>query len=120
MSYLRVIPRDLFNEADLLKCLGRLWVLLDETRGHNATLGDAQSEHDGTPFQIEQDESDGSIYCVNVTFRIARREYTLFRPLNARAAWPLFIHHDFEDIRVFDEDGKFSGDFLTLILGARK
>lgn len=26
MTYRRVIPRDLFNEADLLKCLGRLYI----------------------------------------------------------------------------------------------
>lgn len=31
--YIRVVPRDLFNEGDLLKCYGRLWILLDERRG---------------------------------------------------------------------------------------
>lgn len=28
-TYIRVLPRDLFNEADLLKCVARLWILLD-------------------------------------------------------------------------------------------
>jgi len=120
MSYIRVIPRDLFNEADLLKCLGRLWILLDETRGHDATVGDASGEHDGTAFDIVQDESDGSIYVANVPFRIGRSEYTLFRPLNARSPWPLYIHHNFNDIRVFDEDGKLSGQFQALIMGLAK
>lgn len=32
MSYFRVIPRDLFNEASLLKCYGRLAILLDDMR----------------------------------------------------------------------------------------
>lgn len=120
MTYARVIPRDLFNEADLLKCLGRLWILLDETRGHNARLGDAEGEHDGAPFEIVQDESDGSLYVANVPFRIGCYEYTLTRPLNARAPWPLYIHRDFDDIRVFDEDGKLSGQFQAIIMGIAK
>jgi hypothetical protein len=32
VSYFRVIPRDLFNEASLLKCYGRLAILLDDMR----------------------------------------------------------------------------------------
>lgn len=120
MTYLRVIPRDLFNEADLLKCLGRLWILLDETRGHNARLGDADSDHSGAAFEIEQDESDGSIFVANLPFTIARMEYTLFRPLNARNVWPLYIHTAGDDLRIFDEDGRFTVDFSMLIMGIKK
>lgn len=118
MTYLRVIPRDLFNEADLLKCLGRLWILLDETRGHNARLGDADGEHSGDAFEIAQDESDGSIYVANLSFRIGRIESTLFRPLNARNPWPLYIHMRGDDFAVFNEDGRFTADFSKLIMGA--
>ncbi len=38
MTYKRVIPRDLFNEANLLKCYGALWIALDNARGHTAKL----------------------------------------------------------------------------------
>lgn len=120
MSYVRVIPRDLFNEADLLKCLGRLWILLAETRGHNARLGDQESEHDGSAFEIAQDENDGSIYVINLPFMIGRMEFTPFRPLNSRNAWPLFIHHNFDDIRVFTEEGQFTPEFFGLIAGISK
>ena len=51
MTYTRVIPRDLFNEGDLLKCYGRLWILLDETRGHVAQLGE-EEQLPSAPFEI--------------------------------------------------------------------
>ncbi len=120
MSYLRVIPRDLFNEANLLKCLGRLWCLLDETRGHNARLGDKDNEHSGAAFDIVQDESDGAIFVHNLPFTVGRIEYTLFVPLNSRAPWPLWLHYEDDDIQVFNEAGSFSTDFQHLILGLRK
>lgn len=33
MTYLRVIPRDLFNEAKLLKCLGKLYLEAEKSGG---------------------------------------------------------------------------------------
>lgn len=117
MTYNRVIPRDLFNEANLLKCLGRLWCLLDETRGHNARLGNADSEHSGDAFIIEQDPSDGAIYVSNLPFTIGRIHFTLFVPLNNRNPWPLWLHHSEDDIRVFTEDGFLSSEFVQLIMG---
>jgi len=66
MRCARVIPRDLFNEADLLKCLGRLWIKLDERRDHKGRMvfyGAGER-----PFEVEQNPSDGSIHCRNVVF----------------------------------------------------
>ncbi len=62
MAYLRVIPRDLFNEGNLLKCLGRIYINLESLPGISAELVET-----GGPFHIEQNEDDGSIYV-----RIAR------------------------------------------------
>lgn len=110
MSYIRVLPRDLFNEADLLKCMGRLWIELDR-------LGTARArivEEDVSSFVIEQDDSDGSIYVSNVTFEVDGVVHRLRRPLNARGAHPLMDlgpDDDFEPIRVFDADGSFSESF---------
>lgn len=119
MTYTRVIPRDLFNEADLLKCYGRLWILLDETRGHSARLGDAESEHSGAPFEIRQDEADGSISVANVPFTIRGERWRLSRPLNCRSPWPLWCSSPDEETceRVFTEEGRFSPEFVQLIMG---
>jgi len=122
MTYERVVPRDLFNEASLLKCIGRVWINLDQ-RG----LSDA-IEHDGAAFDVEQSQDDGSLYCANVTLWVAGRHIHLWRPLNAREPWPLFARLpmdddglDYDDIPVFSANGDFSpemNDFLLHISDA--
>jgi hypothetical protein len=117
MSYLRVIPRDLFNEASLLKCLGRLWILLDNLpAGHVARLGNDDGDHDGTAFRIEQSDNDGSINVANLPFRIGGRRYHLSRPLNSRQPWPLYAtDDDDEETTVFGDGGEFTPEFRRLI-----
>lgn len=116
MSYLRVIPRDLFNEADLLKCLGQLWLHLDMLADGSTVLGDADGEHDGAPFDIQQDEGSGALTVANLPFFIGGRPYRLTRPLNARAKWPLYATDEEDgETRVFDEEGNLSPEFAALI-----
>lgn len=118
MSYVRVIPRDLFNEGNLLKCLGRLWCLLDESRGHNARLIES---HAGDPFRIEQSDADGSISVANLHFHIAGKKWHLSRPLNSREAWPLYCESADNEIQepVFDDGGWFTAEFKRLIMGLK-
>lgn len=117
--YRRVIPRDLFNEADLLKCLGRLVILLDETRGHVAevrTVGGETRDSLTQNFDITQDESDGAIRCENVVLCLRGVPRLVYRPLNSREPWPLWLRcPDYDDILIFTEDGRFTPDFLTYI-----
>jgi hypothetical protein len=114
MTYLRVLPRDLFNEASLLKCLGRVWILLDDRRDHSAELA-----HGCEAFDVEQDEADGSISVANIAFYVRGVPYRLSRPLNSREAWPLYAScdddPDFDEISVFDDAGNFSAAMLALI-----
>ena len=130
MTYARVIPRDLFNEANLLKCYGRLWCLLDETRGHNARLGldpaaNDGEDYSGAPFDVQQEISDGGISIANIPFRVGGTLYRLYVPLNNRRAWPLWCEaFDQEGVpefceRVFDDDGHLSPQFFALITGLR-
>lgn len=111
MAYLRVIPRDLFNEAGLLKCYGRLWILLDELHHHDAHL----SEGDGAPFLIEQDDGDGSITVASLPFRVNGNAWRLARPLNSRRPWPLYARRHDEEVEVFTEDGQFTLEFERLV-----
>jgi hypothetical protein len=114
MSYVRVIPRDLFNEADLLKCLGHLCIMLETTRS-NAKF----DVEDAPVFDIRQDESDGSIHVANLPFSVDGRSVHLSRPLNSRSPWPLYLSRpdepDFEPIRVFEQTGFFSDAMQELI-----
>lgn len=111
MSYQRVIPRDLFNEANLLKCLGRFWIETERFQPHKVTF-----EHDGEAFDVWQDE-DGALYVRNVEIIINGSPHTAFRPLNSRAPWPLYILGgvDGEPMDVFQEDGELTPEVLALI-----
>lgn len=109
MSYFRVIPRDLFNEGNLLKCLGRLYLNLETLNFPSVEL-----EHDGEPFQIEQSE-DGSLFVLNVQLCVKDRVYLPWRPLNSREAWPLYVTHEEQDIAVFDQDGTFTQEMLNFL-----
>lgn len=112
MSYRRVIPRDLFNEASLLKCMGRLWILLDNLpSGHRAKLADES----GAPFNIQQDPSSGALEVVNIAFTIARKPWSLTRPLNSRAPWPLYAENEDDCVSVFTDEGELSDEFRALI-----
>lgn len=118
-SYTRVIPRDLFNEASLLKCYGRLAILLEKTPGNKACFRDEAVPE----FKIVQDPSDGSIRVDNLPLFIGRRKFRLIRPLNARDPWPLWIESYEETeketyvdpIAVFDQDGDLSKEFQDLV-----
>lgn len=111
MVYLRVLPRDLFNEADLLKCYGRLWIVLDETRSRTKF----ETEYTEGPFNVEQDPSSGSIYVANVSFTIRGQPWRLMRPLNSRSPWPLYAETENDSVPVFDDVGNLSTEMLELI-----
>jgi hypothetical protein len=111
MTYRRVLPRDLFNEANLLKCYAQLWIALENTRPCLGRFG----EDDVSDFNIAQDPSDGSIRVANLTFLLAGRPRRLFRPLNSREPWPLWLRLDEDDVRVFDDDGKLSPEMLKVL-----
>lgn len=114
MTYVRVIPRDLFNEANLLKCLGHLYIMLE-----GITSKAKFDVEDATAFDIQQNENDGSIYVANLPFSADGRTAHLSRPLNSRDPWPLYLSlpddPDFEPIRVFEKTGFFTEDMLSFI-----
>lgn len=117
MSYNRVIPRDLFNEAKLLKCLGQLSLIIHDEVGvpRGLKLEHYDSEHAG--FQIEQQEQDGALYCANLECLYRGRVVGLRSPYNSKDAYPLqYIVGDDEDTgRVFTHDGALTAEFISAI-----
>lgn len=109
MTYVRVIPRDLFNEANLLKCYGQLWLVLEKLNGRAELVHDTD---EASEFRVEQDASDGSLSIENVVLYVSDIPVRLFRPLNARTSWPLlFVHRD-DALPVFNLVGELSTQFL--------
>src|ERR1700761_2431214 len=114
MTYIRIIPRDLFNEGNLLKCLGTLSIALE--RVVSTAKFDVE---DVEYFDIRQDPNDGSLAVANLPFSIAGKRAILSRPLNSRQAFPLYLamrdDPAFDPIPVFQENGSLSGEMLDLI-----
>lgn len=116
MSYLRVIPRDLFNEGNLLKCYGQLYLNL-ERMGLEDRL---DHECDEDYFQVLQNE-DGALSLDNVTLRVTLAESDdearFYRPLNCRRPFPLYLHHwsNEDDIDVFNDDGTFTAEMISFL-----
>lgn len=100
-QYLRVVPRDLFNEADLLKMLGKVVIfIMDEAKLPWEYV------HTDEPFIIAQDDSDGSIECMNIKFSLVGHEVKFTRPLNSREPWSLTAHYLGQEFPVFDSKGR--------------
>jgi hypothetical protein len=105
MSYQRVTPRDLFNEAKFLKCLGALAVLIYDKTVDGLTLEHDTSNSPG--FLIDQDASSGHLYSPNLHLYIFGEPHRLFTTYNNKAAYPLYLETPSEDIiEVLDEYGK--------------
>jgi hypothetical protein len=123
MSYTRVIPRDLFNEANLLKCLGQLYLKLEQGWQQIAELEYDSEQVEG--FDIQQSSDDGHLFVDNVRLKLLRSKingglpwhYILFRPLNSRDPYPLYLNPswDSEPIPVFNDAGELSTEMVELL-----
>ena len=106
MTYQRVVPRDLFNEGNLLKCLGKLTLYIQD--GYLPRLRLAESAL-ASGFKIEQNEATGGIFCRNYLLvghlYNDRLPVCHERPLNSREPWPLFLYVEDQEIQVFNHDG---------------
>jgi len=120
MSYQREIPRDLFNEAKLLKCLGLL-----SLKVHDGELPpfveirlyqDPQRDEYGEPdlgFDIRQDPSDGSIYANGIQILIKGQQVPHHARLNDRSNFSLMLRIDEVDYDVFNEQGEIVCPYLV-------
>jgi len=116
-EYERVIPRDLFNEAKLLKCLGQLSLKI-----HDGVVWPIQLVHNKNEgFAIAQHAYSGDIYCANVSLNHKRgksvKEIPLYSGLNSHLRYPLIFDIDFGEKEgfVFNDAGEFTGDFIDLM-----
>lgn len=107
-TYYREIPRDLFNEAKLLKCIGRLCLLIHD----GFTINGMLFEHDGSPFIIEQNEDDGSLWISNIRFEIAGNTVIFTSKYNSKSNYPLYCQKNYsEEYLVFEESGEYTDEF---------
>lgn len=111
--YQRIIPRDLFNESKLLKCLGQVALLIHEgkTGGKKLVLEHDDSDYSG--FFIEQDPSDGGLYCSNLKLMYHGREIGLRSIYNNKDPFPMiFRDEDYAEYILFEDNGSFTPYFF--------
>ena len=99
MTYMRVLPRDAFNEANFLKCIAQLTMALEDGLFPFITY-----EFEGDSFNLDQD-CDGRLHITNMDFFYNDRVLCIRRPLNSREVWPLYIETDEDCISIFDDAG---------------
>lgn len=111
MSYQRVLPRDAFNEANLLKCIGQISLLeLDHMApGFETEL--KETFKDDNSFYIRQDQNDGSIYCANFKIKYKGKQLPHYIPLNCKRKYPMQVWYEGDQQWLFNEDGTLSKKF---------
>lgn len=106
----RVIPRDFFNEAKLLKCMGVLSLAILDCavpKGVRIVI-----EESGEPFEVALSD-DGMLFLSNYETFVNGQPVTFGTRYNSKRNFPFFcVDPDSgEETDVFDEDGKFAGEF---------
>lgn len=107
---MRVLPRDLFNEAKLLNNLGRLCLLMVDAIAPELLNFDET----GDPFNIELSD-EGNMYVSNLQFDYAGTPVHFYTTYNSREKWPLLTTIKDEEISVFDDNGDFTAEFLLAL-----
>ncbi len=117
--YQRVIPRDLFNEAKLLKSMGQLALLIHDGMGgkwglHIEHITDEREE---AGFVIEQNENTGGLYVNNLCLQVGEGgdEITLESAYNSKLAYPLIVCDQDTVCNVFNDNGAFSDEFVAYL-----
>ena len=109
-QYKRVLPRDLFNESKLLKCIGRLCLLIHNDNNMPINI---RFEHDGDPFKIQM-LKDGSLTITNIEFLVNNISCIFKTTYNNKSNYPLFMEYDNVEYLVFDENGEFEDEFIEI------
>lgn len=113
MSYLRVCPRDLFNESKLLKCIGKISLYILDNYFYPIEIRE-EIENPEEGFKIEKSLSSGDLFISNYHVYVKKEEITLVSLLNSKQEYPLiYIPNTEEDeMFVFNQDGYPSTEFL--------
>ncbi len=109
--YNRIAPRDMFNEANMLKCCGKM-ALLAIDFPCCLTFDENQYTSDGLTLSTTE---DGDLYVVGHLFFLNDQPLLFTRPMNSRRAWPIVAIIADEYIDIFTDHGDFTDEFKQLI-----
>lgn len=105
----RVIPRDFFNESKLLKCFGRLSLLILDNEIQNIAIKES-----GEPFDIVT--VDDGLTVLNYPVKIKGVYYLFSSKYNSKDAYNFrCIDSEWNETNVFEQDGTLTEEFLELL-----
>lgn len=108
-EYSRVIPRDFFNEAKLLKCMGNLALkILDFQIPEGIKI---EIENSGDPFNIVL-TNDGFLMVSNYSVTVNGEEVIMKSTYNSKENYPFYCEIDYDEYLVFDDKGEFTKEFI--------
>jgi hypothetical protein len=103
-NYNRVIPRDIFNEAKLLKCIGKICLLIHDNKINGLNI---VHEDQSKGFEITQDPNSGDISVENIYFfDNAGTPVYFYTKLNSKDNYPMFMEYKDAEYYPISEDGK--------------
>lgn len=112
MDFNRVLPRDLFNESKLLKCLGQLTLKI-----HDCELQGVSFYHDDirySGFDVVLSD-DGHLSVSNLIFTKNDTRLHFHTPYNSKEPYPLYLYMDYVEYPVFTESGSLHEEFLEAL-----
>ena len=107
-----VLPRDAFNVAVLLKCVGKVTLLINDGLAGRLEL---DTDELGEQFEIDQDPGTGYLTVSNLRFHVDDEPVYFYTHYNARDNWPLWFVWDDEEDAVFNGRGELDYKFKKLI-----
>lgn len=115
-NYNIVLPRDAFNQAKLLKCLGRLTLLIEDRLAPEWISYELKYPYNQFVFSLND---DNRLFCENLVFEIKgipHQRHIVYSVYNSKDNYPLVLElgNDFSPINIFNEDGSFTQEFLNI------
>lgn len=116
-GYTRVMPRDLFNEAKLLKGWGRLSLLIHDEMAFTEGLTIHHDTECDDGYTIVKIDSSGDLMVENLTLAVMGDIIKIASVLNSNEKWTLYFEskdgvHEGE---VFNDHGNFSAEFIIYL-----
>jgi hypothetical protein len=120
--YQRVIPRDFFNEAKLLKCMGLLSLKIHDCKTpceitihqDQRYINETMDTENGEPFDVVLMDC-GHLTVINYPVTVKGVQCTFKTTYNSKSNFPFYCEHDYCDYLVFDEKGNFDDEFLNFV-----
>lgn len=109
MTYKRIIPRDFFNEAKLLKCMGLLSLKIEDRETPEGIKIEIESNNE--PFEIVLLE-EGSLTIKNYLVKVNGKRVTMKTTYNSKSPFPLMCGIGYDEWPVFTDEGEFDEEFI--------